>query len=67
MGIPGGWELILVVVAVLIIFGAKKIPEFGKGLGAGIKNFKNAIKDDSKKDISSIKDESKKNDDKENV
>ena len=48
MGIPGGWELILIILAILLIFGAKKIPEFGKGLGVGIKNFKNALKSEEK-------------------
>ena len=37
-----GGELVLVVVAVLILFGARKIPEFAKGLGQGIKEFKKA-------------------------
>jgi sec-independent protein translocase protein TatA len=40
-GLSGG-ELIVVLVAVLILFGAKKIPEFAKGLGQGIKEFKKA-------------------------
>jgi len=37
-----GGELIVVLIAVLILFGAKKIPEFAKGLGQGIKEFKKA-------------------------
>jgi len=37
-----GGELVLVVVAVLVLFGARKIPEFAKGLGQGIKEFKKA-------------------------
>jgi sec-independent protein translocase protein TatA len=37
-----GGELVLVVLAVLILFGARKIPEFAKGLGQGIKEFKKA-------------------------
>ncbi|HSY10173.1 MAG TPA: twin-arginine translocase TatA/TatE family subunit, partial [Candidatus Dormibacteraeota bacterium] len=36
----GGWEWIIVLLAVLLLFGAKKIPELAKGLGTGIKEFK---------------------------
>ncbi len=46
MGMPGGTELIIIALVVLLIFGGKKIPELAKGLGSGIKNFKKAIKDD---------------------
>ena len=41
----GGTELILILVAVLILFGAKKIPDFAKGLGQGIKEFKKASRE----------------------
>ena len=41
---PGGWELIFIFLIVLIIFGAKKLPEIGSGLGKGITNFKKAMK-----------------------
>lgn len=41
----GGAELILVLGAVLILFGAKKIPEFAKGLGQGMKEFKKASRE----------------------
>lgn len=44
LGMSGG-ELILLVVAILILFGARKIPEFAKGLGQGIKEFKKASKE----------------------
>lgn len=44
-GMPGGMEWIIIAVAVLILFGAKKIPEFAKGLGRGIREFKDAVKD----------------------
>lgn len=43
-GLSGG-ELILVLAAVLILFGAKKIPDFAKGLGQGIKEFKKASRE----------------------
>jgi sec-independent protein translocase protein TatA len=38
----GGTELLVIFLAILILFGAKKIPEFAKGLGQGIKEFKKA-------------------------
>jgi len=44
LGLSGG-ELMLVLVAVLILFGAKKIPDFAKGLGQGIKEFKKASRE----------------------
>ena len=49
----GAPQIILIVVAVLLLFGGKKIPEFMKGLGGGIKEFKKASQeeDDSKKEI----------------
>ena len=43
MGIPGGWEILVIAIVVLLLFGGKKIPEFMKGLGKGVKNFKDGI------------------------
>lgn len=42
----GGWEIVLIVAVLLLLFGGKKIPELMKGLGSGIKEFKNAAKED---------------------
>jgi sec-independent protein translocase protein TatA len=42
MGMPGGSEMIIIVVAVLILFGGRKIPEFMRGLGKGVREFKDA-------------------------
>ena len=44
-GIFGGWEIFLILAVVLILFGAKKLPELAKGLGQGIKEFKKATND----------------------
>jgi len=44
--IPGGFELILILAVVLLLFGGKKIPQLAKGLGEGIRNFKKSVKDD---------------------
>ena len=46
MGRLGATEIILIVAVILLMFGGKKIPELMKGLGNGIKEFKNASKDD---------------------
>ncbi|GAB3729522.1 twin-arginine translocase TatA/TatE family subunit [Spirosoma horti] len=41
----GGQEMIFIFLALLLLFGAKKIPELARGLGKGIKEFKDATKD----------------------
>jgi len=51
MGMPGGMEWVLIALVVLLLFGGKKIPELAKGLGSGIKNFKNAVKEDEKEEV----------------
>lgn len=38
----GGWEVLLIVTIVLLLFGAKRIPELARGLGSGIREFKSA-------------------------
>ncbi|WP_223032337.1 MULTISPECIES: Sec-independent protein translocase subunit TatA/TatB [Hanstruepera] len=44
----GPWQIALIVVIVLLLFGGKKIPELMRGLGSGIKEFKDASKDEEK-------------------
>ena len=46
LGVVGVPQIILVVVIILLLFGGKKIPELMKGIGTGIKEFKNAAKDE---------------------
>ncbi|WP_047417912.1 twin-arginine translocase TatA/TatE family subunit [Cellulophaga sp. Hel_I_12] len=46
LAIPGPASIVLIVVAILLLFGGKKIPELMRGLGSGIKEFKDASKDD---------------------
>jgi len=50
MGMPGGIELVVIVLIVLLLFGAKKIPELARGLGQGINEFRKAT-NDIKKEI----------------
>ena len=46
LGMVGPWQIGLIVVVILLLFGGKKIPEMMRGLGSGIKEFKDASKDD---------------------
>jgi sec-independent protein translocase protein TatA len=54
-------EIILIALVVLLLFGGKKIPELMKGLGKGVKSFKDGVKglDDEIKEATEIKDETK--------
>ena len=42
---PGGWEWIVIGLFIVVFFGAKKIPEIARGLGKGIREFKDATKE----------------------
>jgi len=59
MGRLGPTEIILIVAVILLMFGGKKIPELMKGLGNGIKEFKNASKEDKPADKKETKEETK--------
>lgn len=50
LAIPGGWEWIIIILVVVLLFGGRKIPELMKGLGQGIKEFKKARNEDDKVD-----------------
>jgi sec-independent protein translocase protein TatA len=57
ISMPGGGEMIIILVVVLLLFGGRKIPELMKGLGKGMREFKNASKgdyDDEKKEQEKI-------------
>ena len=60
-GSLGFWEILLIVLVVILLFGGKKIPELMHGLGKGVKNFKEGMKEveddvkEIKKDIESDK------------
>ena len=51
MGMPSGTELLLIFGIIVLLFGAKKIPDLAKGIGKGIKNFKNEMKDDTPEEV----------------
>jgi sec-independent protein translocase protein TatA len=54
MGGLGVAELVIILVIVILIFGANRLPDIGRGIGKGIQNFKDASKkddDDSKSDV----------------
>ena len=46
MGWIGPWQVVLIVLVVLLLFGGRKIPELMRGLGGGVTEFKKAVKDD---------------------
>ena len=46
LGMVGPWQIVLIVGLVLLLFAGRKIPELMKGLGAGVKEFKKALKED---------------------
>ena len=48
----GSQEIIIIAIIILLLFGGRKIPELMRGLGSGIKEFKDAAKEDSKENSS---------------
>ncbi|MDG1185626.1 MAG: twin-arginine translocase TatA/TatE family subunit [Schleiferiaceae bacterium] len=52
LGIMGPNQMILILVVVLLLFGGRKIPELMRGLGRGVKEFKDGVADDESKDDS---------------
>ena len=60
LGMVGPWQIIVILAVVLLLFGGKKIPELMKGLGSGIKEFKDATKEENSKKDASDKSDSEK-------
>lgn len=52
------WELLLIVLVILLLFGAKRLPELAQGLGKGIREFKRAMKDTGDEVKGSVNDQS---------
>ena len=61
LGVVGPWQIVIIALIVLLLFGGKKIPELMHGLGKGVKSFKSGMKD-AEKDIQEIKAEIVKDD-----
>lgn len=55
MGFLGGFEVIIIIILIIFLFGAKKIPELARGLGQGIKEFKQAKGAEKEKEVSKDK------------
>ena len=60
VGMPSGWEWIIILVVVLLLFGGKKIPELMRGIGKGVRSFKEGL-NEAKEEINKTdeKEESK--------
>ncbi len=56
LGVP---ELLLILLIVIVVFGASRLPQIGEGLGKGIKNFRKAMQDEAQKDKKSTQEEQK--------
>ncbi len=63
LAVPGIWSIVLIIVAIVLLFGGRKIPELMKGIGQGMTEFKKATQDKDKDD--NVKETSDKNKDKE--
>ena len=57
----GPWEILLILVVVLILFGARRLPELARGLGQGINEFREAVDSSKKEIIDGIENDSKNN------
>ena len=57
LGVIGPWQILVIVLVVILLFGGKKIPELMRGIGKGVRSFKegvNGIEKDINKDIDSV-------------
>lgn len=52
-GLPTGWEWIIILIVILLLFGGKKIPELMRGLGKGVKSFKQGL-NEAKEELNKI-------------
>ena len=50
LGVVGPWQVVIIVALILLLFGGKKIPELMRGLGTGIREFKDATKENNDTD-----------------
>lgn len=61
MGFFGGFEVLIIIILIIFLFGAKKIPELARGIGQGIKEFKQAKKNENGDHQVSENDDNQKN------
>lgn len=55
MGSIGPWQVVLILLVIVLLFGAKKLPQIGKGMGEALRNFKKSVNDiDDATDITPI-------------
>ncbi len=57
MHFPLPWQLLLILLVILVLFGASKLPQLGRGLGEGIRNFKKVLSEEDKKELEGKKEE----------
>ena len=62
MSFPGGWEWIIIFLVILLLFGAKRLPDLARGLGKGISEFRKAAKEVSQEIQMDDSDDSKEDD-----
>lgn len=55
LGMIGPWQIVIIVAVLILLFGAKKIPDLMKGFGKGIKEFKDATKENDEDQVDSEK------------
>jgi sec-independent protein translocase protein TatA len=55
LGQMGPWQIAIIVIAILLLFGAKRIPELMKGLGSGVKEFKKGLKEEDSEENKKVK------------
>ena len=60
MILPGGMEFLIILVIIIILFGAKKIPGLAKGIGNGVKEFRKGLKGDDKEELKNTSNDEKK-------
>jgi len=60
LGIPGVWQIVLLVLVILLLFGGRKIPELMKGIGQGMKEFKKATTEEGEDGEEKVEEEEKK-------
>lgn len=64
MGFTGHWEILVIVLVLLLLFGGRKIPELARGMGRGIREFKDGMKEGGSKDKDEVEGSTRNKDEK---